>query len=109
MSYAKKIGTASLYQGTSFAVSVGKETKEIWGANEEGIFTLTDETNVEVLTSSLTKSVDNLSLTAFIGKTDSAVFEGKYRLLAYHTDTNNAEVLVPIADYELEYSTTKAD
>lgn len=109
MSYAKKIGSASLYQGTSISVSVGKETKEAWEANEVGIFTLTDEINEEVLTGTLLKSADNLSLTAFIGKTASANYLGNYRLLAYQTDTNNDEVKVPIADFELEYSTTQAD
>ena len=108
MSYAKKIGTATLLQGTSFIVSVGKETEAVWDSNENGIFEVTDDANTIVLSGDCIKSADNLSLTAKIGKTDCIDWDGAYRLLSYQTDDNDAEIKVPIADFDLEYETTKA-
>ena len=109
MSYAKKIGTATLYQGTSFSVSVGKETGDAWLSTEDGEFEVTDEENTVVLSGNLIKSGDSISLTATIGKTDCADWEGNYKLVAYQTDTGESEIKVPIADYDLDYETTKAD
>ena len=108
MSYAKKIGTATLLQGTSFTVSVGKETEEIWESNEKGIFEVTNEDNLVVLSGDCIKSGDSLSLTAIIGKTDTIAWLGAYRLLSYQVDDNNIEIKVPIADFDIEYETTKA-
>ena len=108
MSYAKKIGSATLLQGTSFSVSVGKETEDIWDSNEKGIFEVTNDANEVVLFGDCIKSGDNISLTATIGKSDTLAWLGAYRLLSYQTDDNNAEIKVPIADFDLEYETTKA-
>ena len=109
MSYAKKIGTATLYQGTSFSISVGKETGDVWASTEDGEFEVTDEENTVVLSGDLVKSGDNLSLTAIIGRTDCVDWVGNYKLLAYQTDTGDSEIRVPIVDYDLDYETTKAD
>ena len=108
MSYAKKEGSATLLQGSSFTISLGKDDDSIWEANENGVFIMTDETNQEILNKPLVKSADNLTLTFQIDDTDSETLDGAYRILAWQRDSNDAGVNVPIADYAIEYETTKA-
>ena len=108
MSYAKKVGSATLYQGTSFTISLGKDDGTEWESNESGVFIVTDSENTEVLNKPMVKSTDNLTLTFQIGKTDCADWDGNYKLIAYQTDSNDPEVFVPIADYDIIYGTTIA-
>ena len=108
MSYAKYIGTASPYQGTSLSISLGKDDDAEWSVNEVGDFFVTNELNERVLEGVLIKSVDNLTLNVLVGKSDCVNWEGEHRLLAFQTNTDNLEIKVPIADYSLTYLTTKA-
>ncbi len=108
MSYAKKIGIATLYQGTSFTVSLGKDDDTVWESNESGLYEVTDKENNIVLTNPLIKSGDNLTMTFQIGMGECIDWEGEYRLISYQRDSNNTEVNVPIADYRLTYETTAA-
>ena len=45
MSYAKKIGVATLYQGTSFTISLGRDDNAPWEANEVGVLKVTNDEN----------------------------------------------------------------
>ena len=108
MSYAKKIGVASLIQGTSFTISLGRDDKAIWGVTETGIFIVTDSLNEIVLSKNMVKSGDGLTLTWEIAQTDCTSWEGNYRITAYQIDSGNPNIKVPIGDYEVEYETTKA-
>ena len=111
MSYASKLGVASLYQGTSFTISLGKGEKAdnlTWDANETGEFIVVDNTNAIVLTRAMIKSTDSTSLTFKVYQSDTTDWLGNYRILAFQLDSNDAEVRVPKGDYEVEYETTKA-
>lgn len=108
MSYAKKEGVADLIQGSSFTISLGKDDNAPWESYENGVFIMTDPSNIEILNKPLIKSADNLTLTFQVSQTDSASLDGEYRILAYQRNSNDAEINVPIADYAIKYETTKA-
>ena len=108
MSYDKKLGTAKEYQGESFALSLFKKTKDTWFKNESGVFEVTDNLGVVVISGTMVKSIDSLSFTIILGKTDTAALEGKYLLLGYQRDSDNAEINDVIAEYNITYSSKKA-
>lgn len=108
MSYAKKLGSADLLQNSSFTVSLSRDDDLAWGATEHGVFIMTDEQNVEIINQPMVKSGDNLTLTFQVDSSESVDLLGKYRILAWQRDTNDPNINVPIADYSLNYETTKA-
>jgi len=108
MLYVKREDVATLYQGTSFTETLGHEDETVWGATEELSFVVTDPDNNEVSSGDLVRSGDDLSFTFTIPHGDTTDWLGEYLLLIYQTDTGNADIRVPVAQYELTYETTKA-
>ena len=108
MAFVKRTGRYREYQGTSFVKSFARKDGSEWADNETGVFVVTDEENAEVLRKDLIKSTDKKSFTIKIDKSDTAAWNGKYRLIAYITDTNDAEIFDPVIDYELVYEDTRA-
>ena len=105
MEYIKLSRNPTEFQGESFSKSLGKKNNSEWGSTEVGNYILTDENGDEVASDNLTKSGDSLSLSFILGKTDTADLEGVYTLLAYQTDTSNAEINKVIAEYKITYKT----
>ncbi len=103
MAYAKKIGTSIEYQGESFTKSLVKDDGSIWEANEVATYKLIDTKGKIIATDTLMKSVDELSLTFLLGKTDTTYLFGIYRLLVYLSDTVVTEMNYVIAEYKLDY------
>lgn len=108
MSFAKRIGLATLYQGSSFTISLGREDDAIWDDNYTAVLIVTNEENAEMLNKVLVKSADKLSLTFQIDKSDCDEWIGGYRAIAYLRDSNDEEINIPIGDYDLFYETTVA-
>ena len=108
MAYNKKVGTSVEYQGESFTKSLTKSDKSAWEDNELANY-IVYNTNGEVVTSgSLVRSIDLLSLTFLLGKTDTTNMFGIYRLLVYMTDSIITEMNYVIAEYKLDYRKTTA-
>ncbi len=108
MAYVKKKGTSTEYQGESFTKSLVKGNESAWEDNEVAEFKLYDTSGNTVVTGSLMRSVDLLSLTFLLGKSDTIDLFGIYRLLVYLSDTVVTEMNYVIAEYKLDYKKTTA-
>lgn len=103
MAYGKKTGKSIEYQGESFTKSLTKEDGTAWEDNEIALFVLIDNKGLEVTTGSLVRSIDLLSLTFLLGKTQTTSLFGIYRLLVYLSDSVITEMNYVIAEYRLDY------
>lgn len=103
MGYAKKIGISTEYQGDSFSRTLTKDSGAIWEANETASYKMVDMKGDVVASGSLTKSVDNLSMTFMVGSTATATLLGIYKLIVYLEDTVLTEMKYPIAEYKIDY------
>ena len=108
MAYVKKTGISIEYQGESFTKSLTKEDNSEWDDNEISNFKLFDTSGNLVTSGSLVRSVDKLSLTFLLGKTQTADLFGIYKLLVYISDTIITEMNYVIAEYQLTYKKTTA-
>ena len=108
MLYVKREDIATLYQGTSFTQTLAHEDGSIWGATEDLAYELTDPENNIISGDPLIRSGDDLTFTFIVPEADTVSLEGEYLLLVYQTDTGDARIKVPVAQYELTYITTKA-
>lgn len=108
MAYVKTMQVATLYQGTSYTQSLVKSDGSTWAPDERLNYKMTDETNVIVSQGDLIRSGDDLSYTFTIPASDTISLLGDYLLLVYQTDITNANVNVPVAQYDITYITTGA-
>lgn len=108
MAYNKKIGKSTEYPGESFSKSLTKKDGSEWTDNEVASFKLFDKKGGIAAQGSLVRSVDKLSLTFLLGKTDTELLFGVYRLLVYLSDTVITEMNYVIAEYRLDYKKTTA-
>lgn len=108
MAYEKRCEVATLFQGTSFTQSLGHDDKTIWGVDERLNYIMTNENNESVSSADLIRSDDDLSFTFEVPEGDTVDLEGEYLLIVYQTNVNNININVPVAQYEITYTTTKA-
>ena len=108
MAYVKKTGISTEYQGESFTKSLVKANNTAWEDNEIAEYKLFDTKGNIITSGSLIRSVDLLSLTFLLGKTETLNLFGVYRLLVYLSDTVITEMNYVIAEYKLDYKKTTA-
>ena len=108
MPFIKRTGKAVEYAGESFTKSLARKDGSVWEATESGVWELVDDASNQVASGVLTKSADNLTLTAQIPKTDTVGLGGNYLLLLSITDSDDADFEDVIAEYFIEYRERKA-
>ena len=103
MEYIKKYFTSEEYQGESFSGSLDKKDESAWKDNEICTYVLVDDSGSEIVTGSVIRSVDLLTMDFLLGKTDTVDLFGIYKLLVYLGDTIVTEMNYVIAEYKLDY------
>ena len=91
MSFAKKVGVVTEYQGESFTRSLYREDNTTWDAVHGGTFEMFNTAGVVVADGTLIKSGDDLSLTFKVTKTQTVNLVGEHLLLAHLPDSGDVE------------------
>lgn len=109
MGFVKESGRKTLYQGQSFSRSIYKKGKvDIWESNEGGVFEMFDGSGNMVASGDLIKSADNLSLTVKITDGETTSLVGLHTVIADFTDTDDADVRLPLLEYAITFREKKA-
>lgn len=108
MSFIKKEGASTEYQGESFTKTLLKRDETVWTAEDEATYILKDRLGATVVTGALTKVNGDFGLKFEIGQTDTTTLLGNYLLLVYLTNTVNTDYADVIAEYTLVYNEAKA-
>lgn len=99
---------ARIYQGNSFSRGFYKSDGSIWEANETGEFEMFNSGGTVVASGAMAHSADNLSMGFHVPDTATPTLLGVYIVLAVVTDTGDATVNAPLAEYTVTVSEKKA-
>lgn len=108
MGFVKYEKTVTEYQGESFTKTITRSDGTAWAADDEANYELIDSSGNIVSSGSLVKTGDNLGLTVFVPKADTASISGKHILLIYLTSVSQPTFNDVIAEYTINYKVKKA-
>ena len=104
MGYAKFIGVAEEYVGTSFSRTLVKEDGTNWDTNDTARYAIYDCNGNTVASGDLTKS-DPATFTLLVSKTTTTgITPGDYLLIVYLENVSNPDVSDVIAEYRITWN-----